>query len=149
MANVEIVLGLTGREIRNDILDQIDKALSKDCNLRDTDSYGLGYEGTVEIKLKCRAMDVTDVSVSAELRPTPELQKLGTEREQPGEEVPTKEIEINEHVEIPLETNLNAVRERSDQGIPMQSVGEGGEPTIRHRTFRDVQGGALEAPESL
>lgn len=145
----EIVLGLNGQEIITDILDQVRTALSKDCNLRPTDSYGFGYEGTVEIKLKCRALDVAEVSVTAELRPSPALQKLAAENPVPeGEAQVGKDVEIKEKIDIALEPNLNAVRERSNQGIPMESVGQG-TSEIKKRTYTDVQGGALDAPEGL
>lgn len=145
----DIVLGLNGQEIITDIIDQVRTALSKDCNLRPADSYGFGYEGTVEIKLKCRALDVTEVNVTTELRPSPKVQKLAQENPLSEEDQKTaKDVEIKETITIPLEANLNAVRERSGQGVPMESVG-GGQSEIQKRTYTEVQGGALEAPEGL
>lgn len=154
------VVGLNGREIVNDVLDQVEKALLRDCNLRESDSYGQGYEGTIEITLKCRSLDVTEVHVTAEVQTSPELQKQADENAAkaakaaenagtPAPEVNEKEFTITDKVEVELEPDLNAVRERSNQGVPMQSVGENGESTIRRRTYRNVEGGALESPDTL
>jgi hypothetical protein len=100
-----IVEGLSGTEIIEDILGQIRRKLKYSCDLRDSDSYGQGYSGTVEIHLKLHAMDNTPVDLTVNLPPKGEP-PVSTET------VTVNPLEITEKVEIPQELDLDAVRER-------------------------------------
>lgn len=155
MAAEGFVQGLSGEEILYDVLDQVEKALRKDCNLRPTDSYGQGYSGKVEIHLKLIALDTTSVDVTAAVATSPALAasaeaaaKEAAENAGPkgaGDQQMNQtstDVEVKETIEIPVEGDLNAVRERSDQPIPTASVGLEGEPVVRGRSYKKVVAGA-------
>lgn len=143
-----LTVGLNGEEIITDILDQVEKALRTDCNLRATDSYGRGYSGKVSIELKLMSLDAVAVNVSSELAPTLDAKKIVAEKEaeksaepQPeGAEPPAPPVEtlveVSTVVDIPQETDVNAVRERSGQGIPFESVDtKTGETMTKRRKY--------------
>jgi hypothetical protein len=100
-----IVEGLNGTEIIEDVLDQIKRKLKNSCDLRDSDSYGQGYSGTIEIHLKLHAMDNVPVDVVVPI-PAKVEPPVSTES------VTVTPLEIDEKVEIPQELDLEAVRER-------------------------------------
>lgn len=128
----EYVVGLSGGEIITDILDQIEKRLRRDCNLRDSDSYGRGYLGKITIHLELQAMDTAQIDVEEVLKPSPDL-PIGTE-EFSVEGV--KDVVVDETIEIPLESDLTAVRDRSDQPIPIQTLDPTtGKPEIKRRSY--------------
>jgi hypothetical protein len=104
MADI-MVEGLSGTEIIADVLDQIKRKLMYSCDLRDSDSYGQGYSGTIEIHLKLHAMDATPVDMTVNIQPKGES-PVSTEN------VTVTPVEITETVEIPQEEDLEAVRER-------------------------------------
>ncbi len=64
-----MIEGLSGTEIIQDVLDQIKRKLMYSCDLRDSDSYGLGYSGTITISLKLYGMDATPVEVEVIIPP--------------------------------------------------------------------------------
>lgn len=147
-----LVVGLSGEEIIVDVLDQVEKALRKDCNLRATDSYGQGYSGKVTVELKLIGMDAVSVNVSSAVAPTKEAEKIVAEKQaeakaeaeaavaagepipEPVEHVETP-VEIKAEIEIPQEPDVNAVRERSGQGVPVESVNSEGKPEIKRRKY--------------
>lgn len=148
-----LVVGLSGEEIIVDVLDQVEKALRTDCNLRPTDSYGQGYSGKVTVELSLIGMDAVSVNVSSTLAPTKEAEKIVAEKQaeakseaeaavaagepvpEPVEHVETP-VEIKAEIEIPQEPDVNAVRERSGQGIPFESVDtKTGETTTKRRNY--------------
>ena len=168
MASNTFVVGLSGREIIKDILHQVDKGLHKDCNLRDSDSYGQGYSGKITFELKLQALDTVVVTIPVEVQATSELQGQAAQKQPEQVEVPegstaeqiVKDVEVKAVTEIGEEQDLNMVRERSKQALPQGSVGGAGDPgaeqnetgdsTVKRRTYRNpVEGGAMEAPEGL
>lgn len=164
MPSEGFVLGLNGEEIIYDVLDQVEKALRKDCNLRQTDSYGQGYDGKITISLNLRALDVAKVEIVAQIKPSaetlalaapvgkdPAINEAGDTADGLPAEPPVvteREVSIEENIEIPLETDLNEIRERSGQGVPMASVGQDGKTEIRRRSYKAVSGGALGGTEA-
>lgn len=125
MADVEYVEALTGREIVNDLLVQIDEKLSRDCNLRDTDSYQGGYSAKVTIHLEAYGMDTVIVEASV---------TTGKPQDSPDEL-------LDDVLEIPVEPALDQVRERSGQPVPTLAVNESGQPEIRQRRYTRRAGG--------
>ncbi|HEX5426506.1 MAG TPA: hypothetical protein VFW94_23365 [Candidatus Acidoferrales bacterium] len=161
MAVESLVIGLSGEEIIADLLDQIEKALRRDCNLRATDSYGGGYSGKIEIKLNLVAMDTTVLTITKELAPTEDAKKVLAEKEASGElpvELPAtgvfqvaqemKPVEASATIDIPIEKDLNAVRERSGQGVPMESISPEGKHDVKRRRYARVTGGGVSTEEA-
>ena len=111
MAETTMIEGLSGKEIIEDILDQIKRKLTTSCNLRDSDSYGQGYSGTVTINLKMYAMDITEDEFTVNIQTT-------TEPPVSTETVTVTPIQVEEKVEIPQEQDLEAVRERIKVSAP-------------------------------
>ena len=104
MADI-MIEGLSGTEIIADVLDQIKRKLMYSCDLRDSDSYGQGYSGTITISLKLHAMDNTPVDVVVP------IQSIG-EPPVSTENTSIIPVEITEKLEIPQELDLESVRER-------------------------------------
>ncbi len=100
-----MIEGLSGGEIIADVLDQIKRKLSYSCDLRDSDSYGQGYSGTIEVHLKLYAMDTVSVDVEVPIQPKAEP-PVSTEQ------TVVTPIQVEEKVEIPQELDLESVRER-------------------------------------
>ncbi len=111
MADV-VIEGLSGTEIINDILDQIKRKLTYSCDLRDSDSYGQGYSGTIAISLKLYGMDATPVEVEVIIPPKVEPPVT-------NETTVVTPIQVEEKVEIPQELDLEAVRERIKVSEPL------------------------------
>ena len=116
MAEVNIE-GLSGTEIIEDVLDQIRRKLKYSCNLRDTDSYGQGYSGTVTINLKMYAMDTTEDNFTVNITPKGEIPSS-------TESVIVTPFDVDEKLEIPQELDLEAVRERSKVPEPLPEPSE-------------------------
>jgi hypothetical protein len=105
MAETTMIEGLSGTEIIADVLDQIKRKLMYSCDLRDSDSYGQGYSGTITINLKLYGMDATPVEIEVPIQPKVEP-PVSTEQ------TIVTPIQVEEKVEIPQELDLEAVRER-------------------------------------
>lgn len=119
----DYVEGLTGEEIIQDVLEQITARLRGDCNLRESDAYTGGYDGSIEIHLNLYGMDKVGVNTAIPLRSLQDPAK-GLEKHA-----------VDEKVHIPLETALNVVRERSGQQVPTLARGEDGRPAVKKRTY--------------
>jgi len=138
----EFVAGLSGEEIINDVLFQVKKALKKDCNLRESDSYGRGYSGKVVIHLDLFAIDATPVEATVDLKPTQELLKETPETPQ---DVEGSDVKVDATVEIPLNSNVDEVRKQSEQSVPMMSTEPDGSPVVRRRSYATpVVSGAVD-----
>lgn len=132
---------LGGNEVVADVLAQIKKRLSTDCNLRATDGYSGGYAGTVTIKLKLHAVRISEVEMEVPISQSPELKALGLDAFPPEDVEP---VELNEEIEIPLEPNLDEVRERTvennlepdEKSEPVEGEDKGEEPESGARTKR-------------
>ena len=101
---------LGGHEVVADVLAQIKKRLATDCNLRATDGYSGGYAGTVTIKLKLHAVRISEVEMEIPIVQSHEITASGPDAFPPEDVEP---VEIEEEIEIPLEPNLEEVRERT------------------------------------
>jgi hypothetical protein len=130
----DYVAGLDGREVSSDLLDQIEKRLNdmKDdilndielrlkgsCSLREIDNYPGGYSAKVVIDLELYGMDQEPVHIES---------KAGKV------DVEAPKIEIHEEVIVPLETDLNVVRDRSEQPVPVLTK-EDGVPVVKKRKY--------------
>ncbi len=136
MAEDEYVEPLSGEEIIVDFCSQIAEYLRKDCNLRPSDAYQNGYRGIAKVRLELYGMD--QAVVEAEI-------PISAGKVAAGAEKP--EI-VQEEIEVPQETALNTVRERSDQPVPSLTTEEG-EPVVRQRRYtRKVPAGGATG-ESL
>jgi hypothetical protein len=149
VANESFTHGLSGEEIINDVLIQVEKALKRDCNLRPMDNYGQGYSGVIKIDLKLIALDVAEASVTANVKASPEL--LATLPAQTGEggegeesPIQTTEVKVDETVVIPQELNLDAVRERSEQNVPVDTLNPDGSAVVRGRSYKRVEAGVAD-----
>ena len=125
----DYVEGLTGEEIINDVLEQVAAKLRNNCDLRETDAYTGGYEGTVDIHLKIHGFDLAEVKTSIQVSAPAVAQQLGE----------IKETAIEAHVDIPVEPHLNLVRERSGQDIPSLGKDENGQIVIKKRHYAKKQ----------
>ena len=110
---------LSGREIVNDILGQIRTRLATDCNLRASDGYSGGYSGKVHIKLSLNAVRTTPVEMEIPISTSIELNAPAPDSF-PSEDLIA--MEINEEISIPVEPNLNAVRERIEENKEIPSA---------------------------
>lgn len=119
MAEENYVEPLTGEEIIIDLCTQIAEKLRRDCNLRETDSYGGGYSATVTIHLEAYGLDTATVEATL---------STGQTQDQPDELIDTT-------VEVPVEAALNEVRERSEQPVPSLTQFEGEAPAVRPRRY--------------
>jgi hypothetical protein len=97
--------GLSGTEIKNDVLAQVERQLNRSCDLRDTDCYE-SYSGMIEIHLKLYAVDTVSLDMTAVIAPNAEP-PVSTET------TIVTPVEVVEKVEIPQELNLDVVRDRS------------------------------------
>lgn len=105
MVQATFVPSLSGEEIIIDLCTLIAEKLRKDCNLREIDSYSLGYSAKVTISLKCYGFDETPVQVEfEETNPTADPELL--------------QNVVEEKIEVPQETDLSEVRDRSKQDVP-------------------------------
>ncbi len=133
------VTPLSGEEIIEDVLDQIGKKLRTDCNLRSSDAYSGGYEGKVTISLTLRSLDTATVQMEVPIVPD-------ANAEVPNQDEYTqREVNIEAEAEIPLEPNLDEVRERSGQGVPIQTMDPTTQqPVTKKRNYaRRSEGSAL------
>lgn len=105
-----MVEGLSGFEIRKDVLAQIDRKLQTSCDLRDNDNYGQGYSAEITIKMKMYDMVVAEEQFFVSIPPKAEP-PVSTEQ------VTVVPVEINETLVIEQEENLDAVRERMEAPI--------------------------------
>lgn len=121
----DYVEGLTGSEIIEDALDQVQTKLHADCNLREADAYTGGYDGYVDVHLNLHGLDTvkveTRIPISAPARIAPD----------PNEEA----ITVDAHVNIPLEARLNVVRERSGQDVPTLAKDDDGHVVVKKRRY--------------
>jgi hypothetical protein len=115
VAEQQFVAGLSGQEIINDVLGQVRKALERDCNVRESDCYGRGYSGSIKLSLQLFDIDVAKIEMELPLTPTKEL--LASTPETP-EDVDGQDVKVDVDLEIPMTTDLTAVRERSNQNEP-------------------------------
>jgi hypothetical protein len=127
----DYVEGLTGEEIIVDVLEQVAERLRADCNLRDTDAYAGGYDGWVEVHLNLRGLDLAKVDSKVIVGAPASVLATGAKEDAPEVEQKT----VDAMVEIPLETKLNVVRERSGQDVPTLSKDEDGRPVIKKRHY--------------
>lgn len=125
MADNFDVESISGSEIIADFIDQIARKLSLDCNLRQSDSYALGYSGTAKIALRLYGMDTAEVEVEVSAK------KGDTSTAPPN-------VEIESEVEVAHEPDLELVRKRSEQPTPSLEASEEpvqNQPTQRKRRY--------------
>ena len=101
----QLVEGLSGTEIINDVVEHVRRKLQTSCDLREADSYGQGFSANIEIKLKLYAMDVIPAEFSIAIQP----KVLPPETTETTIVTP---LELQETITIEQELDLEAVRER-------------------------------------
>lgn len=121
----DYVEGLTGTEIIEDALDQVQTKLRADCNLREADAYTGGYDGYVDVHLNLHGLDTVKVETRIPIG-APALVAPG-----PDDEA----ITVDAHVDIPLEARLNVVRERSGQEVPTLAKDDEGHVVVKKRRY--------------
>lgn len=143
MADREFVEALSGTEIINDVLTQVRKAMERDCNLRSSDAYGRGYSGKITLHLECFALDATNVDMTIDVRPTKEL--LESTPETPLD-ADGKDTVVDLELEIPLVSDLDAVRDRSTESKPAPATEAEQAQSPRRRSYGKppTVGGAVE-----
>ena len=121
MPETTVVTGLNGTEIIEDFLNQIRTKLRRDCNLRDSDSYTKGYSAKVSYKLELYGVDTTVVESEAEIVK--------------GDAGGTEVIPVIGEITIPIEDQLNVVRERAGLEEPILTTDSDGRPEIKKRKY--------------
>jgi bifunctional DNA-binding transcriptional regulator/antitoxin component of YhaV-PrlF toxin-antitoxin module len=115
MANVtDFTDPLSGYDPIEDVVGQIRKYLRMDCSLRREDGYSGGFKGRIKIELDCYAVRAVHIEVEVPITIPPKIQEA-------LDVLPPDQLdkfEINETIEIPLEPNLNAVRQRIKDNQP-------------------------------
>lgn len=143
---------LNGEEIIQDLCGAVAEKLRTDCNLRPIDGYAGGYKATVKIHIEAFGLDQATVDYEVS------VDESGQATDAEGEPVDLSipDTLIDTELEIPLEENLSAVRDRSSQPTPdfeikpvveITEEGPVGEPhkrkyTRRIRALASAQGGA-------
>ena len=121
MAKVENFTNpLSGHEIIDDVISQIRKRLSTDCNLRAVDGYSGGYSGTVTIQLRMNAVRTREVDMTIPISDGlkgPDVSSFPQDGLLPAE--------VDEVIEIPLEENLQAVRKRTIENTDEADAAQG------------------------
>lgn len=131
----EYVEGLSGEEIINDVLDQVEAKLRGDCNLRANDSYDGGYDGWVEVHLKLRGFDAIEVKQKLIVSAPPSATYQG-ETGSGEQSAAIAGSTVTTRIDIPLEPRLNVVRERSGQGVPtLTKEEETGQTVVKKRHY--------------
>lgn len=120
MPDATFVQPLSGSEVIEDFLGQIRKRLQGSCNLRSTDAYPRGYSGKFTYTLECYGVDT--VIEQGELI-------TGPHKDDPQTTI------VHGDSEIPLEPELNAVRERSGQDEPVLATTADGNEIVRKRRY--------------
>ena len=125
MATTTVVMGLNGVEIRKDfpeqLADKLEAKLSKDCNLTANDSYSRGYWGKITYELHCCGVDTVDMQGEVLVgTPIPEE---------------SNDVVIKGEVEVPLEADLGAVRERSNLPETVLTTDTEGQPVVQKRKY--------------
>jgi hypothetical protein len=113
----QLVEGLSGTEIINDVVEHVRRKLQTSCDLREADSYGQGFSANIEIKLKLYAMDVIPAEFSIAIQPKVEP-PVSTET------TIVTPLELTETIEIPQELDLEVVRERTKEPAPLPPASE-------------------------
>jgi hypothetical protein len=125
MADTNYTNPLGGHEVVADVLGQIRRRLSSDCNLRTTDGYSGGYSGEIKIKLRLNAVRITEVEMTVPITQSPQIQAPAPETI-PAENL--EPVEVDETLSIPVEDNLAEVRERiednSEKAIEAEAEAE-------------------------
>ena len=124
-----ITEGLSGTEVIDDVLAQIKRKLLTSCDLRDSDNYGQGYSGTIEIKLKLHAMENLPAEFSIAIQPKVEP-PVSTET------TIVTPLELTETLEIPQELDLEVVRERIKEPAALPPASEEEESRMPARLKR-------------
>lgn len=134
MPDANFVQPLSGKEIKADYLAHIQQKLNSSCNLRDNDAYPRGYSGTFKGHIELYGLDVVVEEI--------EIQ-IGAQKNDPETTV------VDMGSEIEQETELNAVRQRSEQPEPvLVKTPQGGEEVRQRRYAPRVTApqGPLESP---
>jgi hypothetical protein len=145
----EVVEGLSGSEIITDVLLQVKKALQRDCNLRDTDSYGRGYSGKIKISISCFAMDEAKVEMEIPLSPTKEF--MDSHPPTPQDATGT-DVVVEQEIDIPLQQNLTEIRQAAEQAeqtgqrppLDEEILGDMRMPAHRRTYGKPTAGGGAE-----
>jgi hypothetical protein len=147
MADREFVEALSGTEIINDVLTQIRKAMERDCNLRSSDAYGRGYSGKITLHLECFALDAAAVDMAIDLHPSKQL--LDSTPETPPD-ADGRDVKMDMELEIPLVSNLDAVRDRSTESkaAPAPEVEDTQGPRRRSYGKPPTVGGAVDVTDT-
>jgi hypothetical protein len=102
----QVVTALSGEEIVIDLCGLIAEKLRNDCNLRPIDGYSGGYRAKVTIHLEAFGLDAATVDYTIE-----------TDETVAGQDS-DPDVNLDTELDIPIETDLSLVRERSQQPTP-------------------------------
>jgi hypothetical protein len=126
---------LGGHEVLADVLGQIRRRLTSDCNMRATDGYSGGYSGKITIELRLHAVRTTTVEMEIPIVQSADVVAP------PADAFPSDDVEpveIHEVIGIPVEENLLAVRDR---------INDNSESAIEAETEKAEEAEAEQAPE--
>ncbi len=141
MSDTNYTNPLSGTEVIADVLGQVRRRLSTDCNLRATDGYSGGYSGQVTIKLSLNAVRSTPVEMTIPISQSPNVQAPSADSFSADELEP---IEVDEKISIPVEENLVAVRDRINENSE-KSIEADTEPVTEENVESDGTESAIRA----
>jgi len=119
MSEKVLNLPLSGAEVQEALLDRVEQALRRDCNLHPNNSYDV-FSARITIDLKLHDMGTEyPVKIEAKLA-------MGEEVENMVSKTATAEM---------VEKPPNEVRVESGQGVPVSARGPDGRPTIKHMKY--------------
>jgi hypothetical protein len=108
--DLSFVQGLSGEEIIQDLCAALAEKLRTDCNLRGIDQYSGGYKASIPtIHIECFGLDAATVDYNLEVENTTEGQ------DETSIDFSLPDVDLDTELEVPVETNLQEVRDRSDQ----------------------------------
>ena len=110
MSDLTFIPALNGEEIIQDVCGAIAEKLRTDCNLRPMDGYAGGYKATIKVHIEAFGLDQATVDYEVSTDETGQ----GQDTDNPID-LTSPDTLIDTEVDIPIETDLSLVRERSDQ----------------------------------
>jgi len=110
VSDLTFIPALNGEEIIQDVCGAIAEKLRTDCNLRPMDGYAGGYKATIKVHIEAFGLDQATVDYEVSTDETGQ----GQDTDNPID-LTSPDTLIDTEVDIPIETDLSLVRERSDQ----------------------------------
>lgn len=129
-------LALSGWEMKKAVLDKIEQALNRDCNLNNDLAYGDGFSFKVHIEIRAKDLgreieSITDTEGA--------IKKIQHGSEQIAVPADPEEYASLEPFESNVEQTMNdptAARIETGQPVPIKTTDSQGKQDIRHAKYR-------------